>query len=428
MSRRRSNSPTKQVHRPEPLVTKYITSGWTSETSQSPYSADEKNTPPSFSNLSRSNTIDGSNIRPPKSPSSLRKDRSPSPATVQALKLELSNGPQTPTPSFTTNGQSSPTVYFGQSRRSSLASELSEVIQGCPGVVRDISRFWYKPNISREDAISVLKEKPAGTFVVRDSNSFPGAFGLALKVSTPPPNVQNKTGDMSNELVRHFLIEPTKNGVKLKGCSNEPVFGSLSALVHQHTITPLALPCRLILPEPEDTVRTSDVLDNSTQEVQSSPSALLTQGAACNVLHLGSVDMESLSGPQAVRKAMTILMLKRPLPDPTVVHFKVSSQGITLTDNSRKKFFRRHYPVTSISHCSMDPDDRRWNTKTTETELPMNSNRCFGFIAKINPGSTDNRCHLFAELEPEQPASAIVNFVTKVMMAETTEQERAQLL
>ena len=33
------------------------------------------------------------------------------------------------------------------------------------------------------------------------------------------------TGDTESELVRHFLIEPTSNGVKLKGCSNEPVFG-----------------------------------------------------------------------------------------------------------------------------------------------------------------------------------------------------------
>jgi tensin len=40
----------------------------------------------------------------------------------------------------------------------------------------------------------MLKDKPCGTFVVRDSNSFPGAFGLALKVATPPPNVQMKTG------------------------------------------------------------------------------------------------------------------------------------------------------------------------------------------------------------------------------------------
>lgn len=75
-------------------------------------------------------------------------------------------------------------------------------------------------------AINMLKDKPPGTFVVRDSNSFPGAFGLAVKVAQPPPNVQNKTGDISNELVRHFLIEPTAKGVRLKGCANEPVFGT----------------------------------------------------------------------------------------------------------------------------------------------------------------------------------------------------------
>lgn len=43
-----------------------------------------------------------------------------------------------------------------------------------------------------------------------------------LKVAQPPPGVQsNGSGD---ELVRHFLIEPTTRGVRLKGCSNEPVF------------------------------------------------------------------------------------------------------------------------------------------------------------------------------------------------------------
>ena len=34
-------------------------------------------------------------------------------------------------------------------------------------------------------------------------------------------------GDPQAELVRHFLIEPTPKGVKLKGCSNEPVFGKI---------------------------------------------------------------------------------------------------------------------------------------------------------------------------------------------------------
>lgn len=32
-------------------------------------------------------------------------------------------------------------------------------------------------------------------------------------------------GDLSNELVRHFLIERTQKGVRLKGCPKEPNFG-----------------------------------------------------------------------------------------------------------------------------------------------------------------------------------------------------------
>ncbi|KFQ45945.1 Tensin-3, partial [Nestor notabilis] len=118
--------------------------------------------------------------------------------------------------------------------------------------VQDTSKFWYKPDISREQAIAVLKDKEPGSFIVRDSHSFRGAYGLAMKVATPPPSVlqlNKKVGDLSNELVRHFLIECTHKGVRLKGCPNEPYFGSLTALVYQHSITPLALPCKLLIPD-----------------------------------------------------------------------------------------------------------------------------------------------------------------------------------
>lgn len=44
------------------------------------------------------------------------------------------------------------------------------------------------------------------------------------------------------------------------------------------------------------------------------------------------------------------------------------------------------------------------------------SSRIFGFVAKKSQSDTENVCHLFAEHDPEQPASAIVNFVSKVMI------------
>lgn len=290
-------------------------------------------------------------------------------------------------------------------------SEPGEVISHHPLFVKDTSKYWYKPDISREDAIHLLKDKVPGTFIVRDSNSFPGAYGLALKVATPPPNIQNKSaGDLSNELVRHFLIEPTSKGVRLKGCANEPIFGSLSALVYQHSLTQLALPCKLQLPE-------YDLSDGIQVDGSSSTAAVLEQGAACNVLYLTTLDMESLTGPQAVRRALSLILEpQRSLPDPTPVHFKASTQGITLTDNNRKLFFRRHYPVNGISHCGLDPDNRKWMQRT-EAGLPIASSRCFGFVARKPTSKTDNQCHLFAELDPDQPATAIVGFVTKVLLS-----------
>uniref|UniRef100_A0A673ZBU4 Tensin-2-like n=1 Tax=Salmo trutta TaxID=8032 RepID=A0A673ZBU4_SALTR len=267
--------------------------------------------------------------------------------------------------------------------------------------VQDNSRFWYKPGISRDQAIAALKEREPGAFLIRDSNSFQGAYGLALKVATPPANLNNhssKVVDPLEQLVRHFLIETGPRGVNIKGCQNEPHFGSLSALVYQHSITPISLPCSLRIPEKDPIGEMQEL--QSTASNMSTASDLLKQGAACNVLYLNSVETESLTGPQAISRATGATLAQNPQPAATVVHFKVSSQGITLTDSQRRVFFRRHYPVNSVTFSSIDPQDRR----------------VFGFVAK-KPGSmAENVCHLFAELDPEQPASAIVNFINKVML------------
>ncbi|XP_030310068.1 tensin-1 isoform X2 [Calypte anna] len=274
--------------------------------------------------------------------------------------------------------------------------------------VQDTSKYWYKPDISREQAIALLKDREPGAFIIRDSHSFRGAYGLAMKVASPPPTVmqQNKKGDITNELVRHFLIETSPRGVKLKGCPNEPNFGCLSALVYQHSIMPLALPCKLVIPD-------RDPMEEKKDTVSSTNSAtdLLKQGAACNVLFINSVEMESLTGPQAIAKAVGETLVADPTPTATIVHFKVSAQGITLTDNQRKLFFRRHYPLNTVTFCDLDPQERKW-TKT-DGSGPA---KLFGFVARKQGSTTDNICHLFAELDPDQPAAAIVNFVSKVML------------
>ncbi|XP_051865704.1 tensin-2-like isoform X4 [Pristis pectinata] len=275
--------------------------------------------------------------------------------------------------------------------------------------VQDTSKFWYKPNISRDQAIALLKDREPGSFLIRDSNSFQGAYGLALKVVTPPANFSSHSGkgDPNELLVRHFLIETGSKGVKIKGCQNEPHFGSLSALVYQHSITPISLPYKLKIPDKDPM---DETLDSVVPGNTSTAAELLKQGAACNVLYINSVETESLTGPQAVAKATMQTFAMKPRPTATMVHFKVSVQGITLTDSQRKIFFRRHYPVNTVTFCNLGPQDRRWTNPDGTTS------KMFGFVAKKQGSTSDNVCHLFAELDPEQPASAIVNFITKVML------------
>uniref|UniRef100_A0A4W4HDH4 SH2 domain-containing protein n=1 Tax=Electrophorus electricus TaxID=8005 RepID=A0A4W4HDH4_ELEEL len=253
---------------------------------------------------------------------------------------------------------SSPSGSMSSSFLRQLITTRSFTADGPPDIklnvkfVQDTSKFWYKPDISREQAISLLKDREPGAFLIRDSHSFRGAYGLAMKVACPPPTVQQnkKAGDMTNELVRHFLIETGPKGVRLKGCPNEPPFGCLSALVYQHSITPLALPCKLMIPTRE----ASELVTPTTSAME-----LLKLGAACSVLYIHSVDMESLTGPQAVAKAISETLDTTTASMATVVHFKVSLQGITLTDNQRKLFFRRHYPINTVTYCNVDPQDRK---------------------------------------------------------------------
>uniref|UniRef100_A0A3B3UPX1 Tensin-2-like n=1 Tax=Poecilia latipinna TaxID=48699 RepID=A0A3B3UPX1_9TELE len=276
--------------------------------------------------------------------------------------------------------------------------------------VQDSSKYWYKPGISRDQAIAVLKDKEPGAFLIRDSNSFQGAYGLALKVATPPPNanVTGNKGDPVEQLVRHFLIETGPRGVKIKGCQNESYFGSLSALVYQHSITPISLPCALRIPD-KDLVGELQEMQSATNT--STAADLLKQGAACNVLYLNSVETESLTGPEAVSKAIKCTKALSPRPVPTVVHFKVSSQGITLTDSKRRVFFRRHYPISSVTFSSLDPQNQRFEQANTHCHciFPLEGFLCLRLSHRIN--NLDNYIYGNYSYTPSSPQGLITKFV-----------------
>ncbi|NXW86092.1 TENS4 protein, partial [Alopecoenas beccarii] len=308
--------------------------------------------------------------------------------------------------------QSPPSSCSPASRLGGLNNALSAPVLSCAPdsplragqptmkFVMDTSKYWFKPSITRDRAIQLLRDKEPGTFVVRDSTSYRGSFGLAMKVPAPPSSSQ--TGDDSSDLVRHFLIESSAKGVHLKGASEELYFGSLSAFVYQHAITPLALPCKLSIP----TRDLADGEDGPDCPPESTPS-LLKKTAVCNVLYLNSVNVETLTGAPAVQKAISSTFEMETLPTPTLVHFRVTEQGVTLTDIQRKVFFRRHYPLAAIRFCGMDPENRKW-------QKYCKSSRIFGFVAKSQTDS-ENLCHLFAEYDTVQPASLVIDLLCKLL-------------
>ncbi|KAL6045796.1 hypothetical protein STEG23_014709 [Scotinomys teguina] len=270
--------------------------------------------------------------------------------------------------------------------------------------VMDTSKYWFKPSITREQAIDLLRKEKPGAFVIRDSSSYRGSFGLALKVEETPASAPNRPGDDSADLIRHFLVESSAKGVHLKGADEEPYFGSLSAFVCQHSIMALALPCKLTIPQKE-LGGAEPALGSPTHGQTSS---CLKISAGCHTLYLNSVSVETLSGALAVQKAIAITLERDVLPTPTVVDFKVTEQGITLTDVQRKLFFRRHYPLTTLRFCGMDPEQRKW-------QKYHKASRIFGFVAKSQTEPQENVCHLFAEYDAVQPASQVISLVTALL-------------
>lgn len=80
-------------------------------------------------------------------------------------------------------------------------------------------------------------------------------------------------------------------------------------------------------------------------------------------------------------------------------------------------------PFWPICFCCIPSEyDPRFSCLAVEAERLLSFSavsppvRIFGFVARKSMSGTENVCHLFAEHDPEQPASAIVNFVSKVMI------------
>lgn len=272
-------------------------------------------------------------------------------------------------------------------------------------MVQDRLRWWYKPDMPRDEIVRTLLKMRSGSFLVRKSNTYAGAYGVAIRVEQVPSSAPT-SGDPEKDLIRHFLVERSSKGVRVRGFPDEPAFSSLAALIYQHTVTPLGLPCRLILPDYDPAPKYSQLNHSllsllslnskpSTQEQKSNGNGMADsleslqhddagQGISVEVLYAGAVDVESLTGQQAVARAFDHLSLAfRNQQQTSLIEAKltVNRQGVTITDVNRKyvshlfawlnnifiatclfsvavcvcrTFFRKHLPIASILYVHKD--------------------------------------------------------------------------
>ena len=78
----------------------------------------------------------------------------------------------------------------------------------------------------------------------------------------------------------------------------------------------------------------------------------------------------------------------------------------------------RRPPCCRVTHLSasgpkvtLSPSGCNWTMICCECHC-----RLFGFVARKSGSVTDNACHLFAELDASQPATAIVSFIEKLLV------------
>lgn len=77
-----------------------------------------------------------------------------------------------------------------------------------------MSSLFLSPHPLPIPAIALLKDQEPGAFIIRDSHSFRGAYGLAMKVSSPPPTImqQNKKGStLTSSRVQDQVVCPASS-------------------------------------------------------------------------------------------------------------------------------------------------------------------------------------------------------------------------
>lgn len=145
---------------------------------------------------------------------------------------------------------------------------------------------------------------------------------------------------------------------------------------------------------------------------------------------MNTVNVSNRKGFEAISYALnhTKAYLNKDSSQLLLVQFKVTSLGITITDINKKKFIRNHFPTNTVIYCAVD-EKFCWPKSLDRIQKPKYYQkiinffvliffllRIFGVLCRPKIDSGHNECHLFVELDPEQPAIAIVDFINRYLI------------
>lgn len=92
---------------------------------------------------------------------------------------------------------------------------------------------------------------------------------------------------------------------------------------------------------------------------------------ACHVFYVTTVNVQDKTGLEAITHALTTNKAFQTKDNSglLLIQFKVTSQGITLTDLGKKKFVRQQFPTASVSYCAIE-EKHIWPNKIEKISKP----------------------------------------------------------
>lgn len=301
----------------------------------------------------------------------------------------------------------SPPNQLGHLAESTPLQKSKEPTMSATVTAATSEKYWYKSSMSRDVAVNILKNARPGDFIVRDSKSFQGSYGLCVRVErhqVPKSLLESKSsdGDEKTHLVRHFLIDGSPRGVRVAGSDQEPIFASLAALIHQHAHTPLSLPIKLNIPHRDYVQEQND--DQPIGEI------------TANCFYLFESDTEMLTNEAAIERCYQDYLShnhhESEMFQICPIQVRANSDGLLLTDANRRLFFRKHYSSDQIAHVGYHPkhDQIRRDGKLL---------KIFGLVAKR---SSSNTCVLLVS-EHASEADSIIKTLLRVIHHSLSEQK-----